>query len=391
MTPHAFITKWRASALKERSASQEHFIDLCRLLDEPTPAEADPSGETYCFERGARKEAGGAGWADVWKRHHFAWEYKGRRANLAAAFERVASSFASVAQALRARGHEPQAVAHFVNRLVFCMFADDVGLLPDHMFTRMLRHALPAPARFGELAGDLFEVMATGGRVGFETVSWFNGGLFDDGAVLPLERSDIEMVLAASDLDWSEIDPSILGTLFERGLDPGKRAQLGAHYTDREKIMLLVEPVVVRPLLVEWEAEKAGIAAELERVEAAKSGAARTRRRNEAERCPRAGLADALAVQTPYHRVNTGERARRARGRQPAVAASCTGTSARPAAAGAIAPFLRRAQCRGTARAMPVVAVGAVNRETSRHRARRLGRRRGRADHRKMGDCGDLT
>ena len=62
--------------------------------------------------------------------------------------ERVAASFASVAQALRERGHDPQAVAHFVNRLVFCMFADDVGLLPDHMFTRMLRHARPAPERF---------------------------------------------------------------------------------------------------------------------------------------------------------------------------------------------------------------------------------------------------
>ena len=357
MTPHAFITKWRASALKERSASQEHFIDLCHLLGEPTPAEADPAGETYCFERGARKDTGGDGWADVWKRHHFAWEYKGQRADLDAAFdqlrqyslalenppllivsdmvrfrirtnwtnsvsrthefelddladastrdrlkwafsdpdrlrpgetrqsltERVAASFASVAQALRERGHDPQAVAHFVNRLVFCMFADDVGLLPDHMFTRMLRHARPAPERFTELAGDLFEVMATGGRVGFETVAWFNGGLFDDSTTLPLEKSDIETVLAASDLDWSEIDPSILGTLFERGLDPGKRAQLGAHYTDRDKIMLLVEPVVVRPLLVEWEAEKATIAAELERAEAARSRAARTKRRNEAD------------------------------------------------------------------------------------------------------------
>ena len=364
MTPHAFITKWRASALKERSASQEHFIDLCHLLGEPTPAEADPSGETYCFERGVRKDTGGDGWADVWKRHHFAWEYKGRRANLDAAFdqlrqyslalenppllivsdmvrfrirtnwtnsvsrthefelddladastrdrlkwafsdpdrlrpgetrqsltERVAASFASVAQALRERGHDPQAVAHFVNRLVFCMFADDVGLLPEHMFTRMLRHARPAPERFTELAGDLFEVMATGGRVGFETVAWFNGGLFDDSTVLPLEKSDIETVLAASDLDWSEIDPSILGTLFERGLDPGKRAQLGAHYTDRDKIMLLVEPVVIRPLLVEWEAEKTAIAAELERAEAAKSSAARTKRRNEAERRLRAFL-----------------------------------------------------------------------------------------------------
>ena len=57
--------------------------------------------------------------------------------------------------------------------------------------------------------------------------------------MLPPEKSDIETVLAASDLDWSESDPSILGTLFERGLDPGKRAQVGAHYTDRDKIMLL--------------------------------------------------------------------------------------------------------------------------------------------------------
>ena len=83
--------------------------------------------------------------------------------------ERVAASFAAVAQALREQGHDPQAVAHFVNRLVFCMFAADVGLLPDHMFTRMLRHA-----------GELFRAMAAGGRVGFETVDWFNGSLFND-------------------------------------------------------------------------------------------------------------------------------------------------------------------------------------------------------------------
>ena len=358
MTPYAFIAKWRASQLKERSASQEHFIDLCHLLGEPTPADADPSGETYCFERGARKDTGGDGWADVWKRHHFAWEYKGRRADLNAAFdqlrqyslalenppllivsdmvrfrirtnwtnsvsrtydfhleeladaatrdrlkwafsdpdrlrpgetrrsltERAAASFASVAQALRERGHDPQAVAHFVNRLVFCMFADDVGLLPDQMFTRMLRHARPAPERFTELAGELFQVMASGGRLGFETVAWFNGGLFDDGVALPLERSDIETVLAAADLDWSEIDPSILGTLFERGLDPGKRAQLGAHYTDREKILQLVEPVVRSPVLAQWNQEKAAITTELEHAEAAKSLAAGTKRRKDAER-----------------------------------------------------------------------------------------------------------
>ena len=72
MTPHEFIAKWRASALKERSAAQEHFINLCQLL-----------GEAYCFERGARKDTGG-GWADVWKRHHFAWEGTVKLISLAA-------------------------------------------------------------------------------------------------------------------------------------------------------------------------------------------------------------------------------------------------------------------------------------------------------------------
>ena len=65
--------------LKERSASQEHFIDLCRLLGEQSPAEVDPYGDTYCFERGARKDSGGEGLADVGKRHHFACEHKGRK------------------------------------------------------------------------------------------------------------------------------------------------------------------------------------------------------------------------------------------------------------------------------------------------------------------------
>ena len=81
---------------------------------------------------------------------------------------------------------------------------------------------------------------------------------------------------------------SILGTLFERGFDPGKRAQLGEHYTDRDKIMLVVEPVVVRPSLAEWTAEKSELAGDLERADAAKAPAARTKRQNEAEQRYRA-------------------------------------------------------------------------------------------------------
>ena len=358
MTPDEFIAKWQASSLKERSAAQEHFIDLCKLLGEPTPAEDDPSGEHYCFERGARKDSGGDGWADVWKRHHFAWEYKGKHANLDLAFnqlrqyaltlenppllivsdmarfrirtnwtnsvsktheftlhdlrdaanrdklkwamsdperlkpgesrqaltERAAKEFASLAQALRERGHNSHEVAHFVNRLVFCMFAEDAGLLPNDMFTRMLKQARRKPGEFSELAGDLFRAMATGGRVGFEEVARFNGGLFDDNAVLPLEKPEIETVLTAATLDWSEIDPSILGTLFERGLDPDKRSQLGAHYTDHDKIMLIIDPVVTRPWLAEWENEKKEIATCLKHGQTTRSTAAKNQQREKAEK-----------------------------------------------------------------------------------------------------------
>ncbi len=364
MTPGEFIAKWRASELKERSAAQEHFIDLCRLVGEPTPAEADPAGEWYCFERGARKDSGGGGWADVWKRGCFAWEYKGRRADLDAAFnqlrqyalalenppllivsdmarfrirtnwtnsvsvtheftlddladgatrdrlkwamsdperlrpgetrqavtERAAATFAELAQGLRNRGYDPETVAHFVNRLVFCMFAEDVGLLPGDMFTRMLEQARRQPSEFAELARDLFRAMSVGGRVGFESVDWFNGGLFDDDTTLPLDREGIETALKAATLDWSEIDPSIFGTLFERGLDPDKRSQLGAHYTDRGKIMRIVDPVIVRPLLAEWKVVKAEVADKLERADAAGSRAARTRLRRQADRALRTFL-----------------------------------------------------------------------------------------------------
>ena len=114
--------------------------------------------------------------------------------------------------------------------------------------------------------------------------------MFDDNATLPLERTEIDVALKAAALDWSEIDPSIIGTLFERGLDPDKRSQLGAHYTDREKIMLIVEPVIVGPLLAEWETTKAEIGATIERAGASKSAAARTRLRQQAVRSLRTFL-----------------------------------------------------------------------------------------------------
>ena len=328
MTPESFIAKWKASTLKERSASQSHFNDLCDLLGVDQPIAADPKGEWYCFERGASKTAGGEGWADVWRRGAFGWEYKGKRKDLKVAYgqlqqyavalenppllvvsdmERIiihtnwtntvsetheivlhdllnhakrellrnvfvnperlkpkktidaltkeaADKFASLAIRLRDRGHEAHQVAHFIIRLVFCMFAEDIDLLPRQIFTQILNRAYTNPSIGSQLLADLFEKMKNGGLFGIDQIAWFNGGLFDDATVAELSKDDFELVGQAAMLDWSDIDPAILGTLFERGLDPSKRAQLGAHYTDREKIMLIVRPAILDPLLSEWEA-----------------------------------------------------------------------------------------------------------------------------------------
>ena len=86
LTPADFAAKWRGVTTTEKAGSQSHFIDLCRLLGEPTPHEADPTGESYAFEKRVSKAGGGDGFADGWKRGFFAWEYKGKRADLKAAY-----------------------------------------------------------------------------------------------------------------------------------------------------------------------------------------------------------------------------------------------------------------------------------------------------------------
>lgn len=339
MTPQDFLGKWRNVELKERSAAQSHFNDLCALLNVTDPVSADPRGDWFTFEKGANKSSGGNGWADVWRRGCFGWEYKGRHSNLEKAYsqllqysvalenppllivsdmeriivrtnwtntvqethtfalddltdaavrdrlraafidpdsfkpeksrqeltEETAGEFAGLAQRLRDAGYDPHEVAHFVNRLVFCMFAEDVGLLPDKLFTKMLEVGRNDPVEFASNAATLFRAMVGGGRVGFTAIDWFNGGLFEDDSTLPLSADDLSVLLRAARRDWAQIDPSILGTLFERGLDPAKRSQLGAHYTDRDKIMDIVRPVIIDPLEAEWSEALARMTALIER------------------------------------------------------------------------------------------------------------------------------
>ena len=371
VTVPAFIAKWSASRRTERAAAQEHFIDLCRLLGEQTPNEADPTGEDYAFEKGATKTSGGQGWADVWKRGRFAWEYKGKHANLRAAYqqllqyredldnppllvvcdldrfavhtnftgtakrvyafsladlaapvategsalppldvlravftaperlrpertaeyvtEQAAAEFATLAESLRQRGVDPERAAHFLMRLLFCLFAEDIDLLPRRLFTRLVARTRRRPAVFRELLRELFAKMRAGGFFGEHEIAYFNGGLFADSRTLELTTADLAVLERAARLDWASVEPAIFGTLFERSLDPDKRSQLGAHYTSREDILLIVEPVLIAPLRRRWAAVREQAEELIARRDAASGGAQtnrglRTRRERELER-----------------------------------------------------------------------------------------------------------
>ena len=171
--------------------------------------------------------------------------------------EEAARQFARLAQLLRRYGAEPHATAHFLIRLLFCLFAEDVGILPDGIFTRLVTRPHRTTKSLTEQLRQLFVAMAGGGSFGADEILHVDGGLFDDDAALDLDSDGLAILAEVSTLDWSAIQPSIFGTLFERGLDPAKRSQLGAHYTGEEDILLIVEPVLMAPLRRRWGEVKA--------------------------------------------------------------------------------------------------------------------------------------
>ncbi len=326
MNAQEFVRKWQGAAHNERQGSQSHFIDLCHLLNVPTPTDADPHGTHYTFEKGVAKAGKGTDFADVWKKGAFAWEYKKKDADLNKAYEQLlryrealenppllvasdmerilvhtnftnsvkqivvftlddlldprqldrlrrvwtdpdtfraplttaevtqeaAKKFAELADILRQWGYDPHPASHYLIRLLFCLFAEDVGLLPDKAFSKLIRATRGKKEVFAAQLRQLFEAMRSGGYFGYDEIPYFNGGLFDNDTVLILPVEGIEKLLAVSELDWSSIEPAIFGTLFERSLDPAKRAQLGAHYTSRDDILLIVEPVLMAPLRRDW-------------------------------------------------------------------------------------------------------------------------------------------
>ena len=351
-----FQRRWRAASksLTEIAAYSQHFLDLCDLFGVPGPAEADPSGVDYAFQKGTIKSTGKKGFADVWKRGAFAFEYKGHHKNLDDAYdqllrylddlenppilvvcdldrfvirthftntptvtytfdidglsepanldvlravftdpnrlkprtttaivtEEAARRFGELARSLHSRGFAPDDVAHFLVQLLFCLFAEDAGLLPRRLFTELLTFSAKQPDRFPSQIASLLTAMRDGGDFALQSVERFNGGLFVDVDPIPLSGEELKSLVDASRLDWGAVEPAIFGTLFERGLDPGQRSALGAHYTGRADIERVVEPVLMVPLRRRWAVVRAEADPLKLRWDSAKSPGASTTARN---------------------------------------------------------------------------------------------------------------
>ena len=165
----------------------------------------------------------------------------------------TASLFQSIVVDMESRNEDPERLARYLNQLVFCLYSEDAGLLPDRLFTRIVGQHYRDPATFDRAIRGLFTQMATGGFSGADEIAHFNGDLFNTVDTVELSNNARQRLGEACKSNWRDIEPSIFGTLFERALDASKRAQTGAHYTGADDIQLVVEPVVMKPLRREWD------------------------------------------------------------------------------------------------------------------------------------------
>ena len=165
----------------------------------------------------------------------------------------TADLFRTIVEDMEQHYPDSEKLARYLNQLVFCLYAEDAGLLPNELFSDMVRNLHRDHARFNRAVANLFTQMSAGGLFGYTPIAHFNGDLFSTADTVAISGVALQYLLAATQKNWQNIEPSIFGTLFERVLDAGKRSQLGAHYTGAEDIMLVVEPVVMTPLRREWE------------------------------------------------------------------------------------------------------------------------------------------
>ena len=323
MHPQEFVAKWQNITFGEKQASQEMFLDICALVDHPTPVSFG-NPEVFTFEKWVP-----GGFADAYLEDHFGWEFKGSDSDLDgalnqllryqvhlktppllivssfqtiriqtnfpgmaterydipvslldqkehldklkwafhapvefrpnrtldAATKETADLFFAIVQDMEEHVDDPEKLARYLNQIVFCLYAEDADLLPNGLFSRIVRQHNHDANTFDQAVRSLFDQMAKveGGLFGADKVNYFNGDLFNSVDTVLFSDVALYHLDQAARKDWRNIEPSIFGTLFERALDASKRSQLGAHYTGAADIELVIEPVVMEPLRREWE------------------------------------------------------------------------------------------------------------------------------------------
>ncbi len=170
----------------------------------------------------------------------------------------LAERLAKLAASLEQTGYTPEQVSGFLMRCLFTMFAEDVQLLPENSFTRLLQDYRQNITYFPDALKALWQSMDKGG---FDpalrtNIPQFNGYLFKDPEALPISEAQLDLLILAAEADWADVEPAIFGTLLERALQPRERHKLGAHYTPRAYVERLVMPTVIEPLREEWEAAR---------------------------------------------------------------------------------------------------------------------------------------
>ena len=166
----------------------------------------------------------------------------------------IAAHLAELGRSFEAQGHASEAVARFLMRALFTMFAEDVQLIPEGAFSKLLKDRRGHPEHAAPMLESLWATMNTGGFSPALScdLKRFNGGLFREATALPLSEVQLGLLIQAASHDWREVEPAIFGTLLERALDTRQRHKLGAHYTPRAYVERLVNPTVIEPLRAEW-------------------------------------------------------------------------------------------------------------------------------------------
>ncbi len=170
--------------------------------------------------------------------------------NLVEVTKDAADKIALLYNKLVDRDIEQNKAQRFVLQCLVSLFAEDSGLFPqDGFFIDIIKECLNGQSSYDQFT-LLFQQMnskkpATGGK--FKGVDYFDGGIFNEINPIELTEDELQLLLCASKFDWSKVQPSIFGSIFEDSLHVKERHRYGAHFTYESDIMRIVEPTVLRP------------------------------------------------------------------------------------------------------------------------------------------------